>query len=91
MEGVKNSLGQYRLEFNKYPDQLQDLIKPSAEVQKSGQLFTPLAEEKDLSDVWGFPYLYKTESEGRSYTLTSLGADGIQGGEGPKQDVHVRP
>ncbi|MCB0325674.1 MAG: type II secretion system protein GspG [Bdellovibrionales bacterium] len=91
MEKLKNLLGQYRLKFNSYPGALQELIKPSADTQKSGQLFVALAEEGDLNDVWGFPYIYKTENNGRSFTLSSLGADGIEGGDGAKQDVTVRP
>lgn len=91
MEKLKNLLGQYRLKFNNYPATLEDLRRPSAEVQKSGKLFVSLAEESDLNDVWSFPYIYKSENNGRSFTLTSLGSDGVEGGEGPKQDVTIRP
>lgn len=39
-------------------------------------------------DPWGNPYLY--ESNGRSFMLTSLGADGRLGGEGEDADLEVR-
>lgn len=91
MEKLKSLLGQYRLKFNSYPSQLEDLIKPGSDVKKSGKLFIAIASEEDIVDVWGFPYLYKSENNGRSYTLTSLGADGVQGGEGADQDVTLRP
>ena len=91
MEKLKSLLGQYRLKFNNYPDRLGDLVKPNADVQKSGKLFVAIASEDDIKDVWGFPYLYKAENNGRTYTLSSLGADGVEGGEGANQDITMRP
>ena len=91
MEKIKNALEQYRLEFNNYPGTLDNLIKPSSDIKKAGQLFTPFVEEKELADVWGFKYIYKTENDNRSYALSSLGSDGISGGDGAKQDVTMRP
>ncbi len=91
MEKLKNLLGQYRLKYNSFPSSLNDLVKPNSDVGKSGKLFVPLAEEGDLNDIWGFPYVYSTESGGRSFTLSTLGADGVEGGEGPNQDVSIKP
>jgi general secretion pathway protein G len=91
MEKTKNLLGQYRLKYNSYPSKLADLIKGGEDVIKSGKPFIALASEDDLSDVWGFPFVYRLESDARSFTLTSLGEDGIEGGDGPKQDVTLRP
>ncbi len=91
MEKLKNLLGQYRLKYNSYPTALTDLIKANAEVGKSGKLFVALAEDSDLKDIWSFPYIYKTESGGRNFTLTTLGSDGVEGGDGASQDVTIRP
>lgn len=91
MEKLKSLLGQYRLKFNSYPKKLEDLIKANSDVKKSGKLFIAIATEDDILDVWGAPYTYKSENNGRSYALTSLGADGVTGGEGADQDVTVRP
>jgi general secretion pathway protein G len=91
MEKLKNYLGQYRLKFNSYPERLADLIKPNSDVQKSGKIFVAIAGDDDISDVWGFPFLYKVENNGRSYTITSLGSDGVEGGEGANQDVTLKP
>lgn len=90
MEKLANALSQYRLQFNSYPEKLEDLMSPSADVKDSGQLFTPLAEDKDLKDVWGTQFIYKTENNRRSYTITTLGSDGARGGDGPAQDVTKR-
>lgn len=90
MEKLKQSLGQYRLEFGQYPASLQELITPSAEVQASGKLFIAQAEKEELLDIWKNDFIYRTENNNRSFSLTSLGADGVQGGEGANQDVTVR-
>ena len=88
MNNVKNYLGQFKLQYNSYPSKLDDLVHGTA---KSGDVFTPLAGEDDLKDVWDNPYIYISESGGKSYVLKSLGADGTEGGDGAKSDVEVRP
>lgn len=91
MNNVKNILQQYKLEQNSFPARLEDLITPSAEMKKSGGVFTPLADEGDLKDIWGSNFVYIQENGGRSFVLKSLGADGIEGGDGVNQDVEKRP
>ncbi|MFN8389564.1 MAG: type II secretion system protein GspG [Bdellovibrionota bacterium] len=88
---IKGYLGQYRLQYNSYPSKLDELIHPSAAVKQSGELFTPLAQENDLKDIYGTPIIYIPENNGRSYVLKSLGEDGLEGGEGANQDVEIRP
>ena len=91
MEKLRSYLSQYRLQFNVYPDKLDDLIHPNSDVKQSGKLFLPLAEEKDARDIWGGDLAYQVENNGRSYSLTSLGADGVAGGEGANQDLTMKP
>ncbi len=89
MEKAKNLLSQYRLKYNKFPSSLDSLVKGGAEVKKSGKPFFALAAEEDLTDVWGFPFSYKIANGGRTFTLKTLGSDGIDGGDGAKQDVSI--
>lgn len=91
MEKLKTALGQYRLKYNSYPSKLEDLVSASPEVKKAGKLFTPLVDEEEIRDVWGSSYTYRSENDGRTYALSTLGSDGIEGGEGAKQDVTLRP
>lgn len=88
---VKSALSQYRLEYNSYPDKLEDLRTPSAKIKKAGKVFSPLIDEDGLLDIFGYPFIYKAENNGRSYSLTSLGADGVAGGDGVDQDVTITP
>lgn len=89
MNNVKNYLGQYKLQYNNYPAKIDDLIHGGN--TKAGDVFTPLAQEEDLKDVWDNPYIYIPEGGGKSYQLKTLGADGIEGGDGAKTDVVVKP
>lgn len=91
MQKLKDLLAQYRLKYNTYPSTLNDLIKPGDTARSSGKPFIAMAGEEDLVDVWNAPYLYRVENNGRSFALTSLGSDSLEGGEGPKQDVTVGP
>lgn len=91
MKKVQSALSQYRLQFNGYPNSLQDLMKPSGDAAKKGVIFTPFVEADELKDVWGADYVYRSTSNGRSYELMSYGADGKSGGEGADQDVTLAP
>jgi len=88
MQKLKSSLASYRLQYNKYPNKLQNLVTGGGE---KGALFTPFATEDDINDIWGFPYIYKSENSGRSFSLLSYGSDGVSGGEGADSDVTVSP
>ena len=90
MQKLKGDLGTYRFQYNTYPSRLEQLVKGGGN-KKSGKLFTPIVGEEELKDIWGFPYVYKSESNGRSFSLSSYGSDGVAGGEGPNQDVTVNP
>lgn len=91
MNTLKGYLGQYRLQYNVYPSKLENLLKPSAETKQAGDIFTPLAQESDMTDIYKNNYIYTPENNGRSYRLKSLGEDGVEGGDGPNQDVEVSP
>jgi len=85
MENLINSIGLFRLEYNTLPASLAEMAKPSSATQ--GKTFTPFAKDDDLKDVWGNEFLYRTENNKRTFALTTLGSDGVQGGEGAKGDV----
>jgi general secretion pathway protein G len=91
MEKLKSVLENYNLEYNTYPEKLDDLLHSSADVKESGKMFVPMADEKELKDIWDQDYIYKTENDRRTFSLTSYGSDKVPGGEGPKQDVTIRP
>ncbi|MBL7663190.1 type II secretion system protein GspG [bacterium] len=91
MEKLKSDIELFRTEYGRYPGSLQELIKGSSEIQKSGKIFVALTDEDSLFDVYGTPYQYETQNNNRTFRLKSLGADGAEGGEGTNQDATVQP
>ena len=67
----------YKIQFNKFPGSLNELV------ENSKRNF--LDSKTVPMDPWGNPYDYK--SKGRSFTITSYGADGTPGGTDDDADV----
>jgi general secretion pathway protein G len=75
----------YKLEVGKYPSGLADLVKQPGGTE--GKWNGPYAKDTDLKDAWGNDYKFAVPGTGKAYDLTSLGADGKDGGEGENRDV----
>lgn len=89
LSSVAKSLDLFKLDNHKYPttdEGLNALVeKPaSAKTYPDGGYLSRLPE-----DPWGnvFQYVYPG-SNGRKYDLYSLGADGVDGGEGFDADIY---
>ena len=85
----EEALDRYRLDAGGYPTQQQGLdallTRPAEARRWSGPY---LKGAKAPLDPWGRPYVYRTPGTGgRDYDLYSLGADGVEGGEGEDADV----
>lgn len=82
---VEAGIDLYRLDVGVYPSTLQDLVARPAEAPRwNGPYFK---KESALVDPWGNPYVYKFPGDHGDYDLSSLGADGAEGGDGENQDV----
>jgi general secretion pathway protein G len=82
ISSLSSALDAYRLDMGQYPDQLEDLMRNSTgRASWNG----PYLRGAVPNDPWGNAYVY--ESDGRSFTLMSYGADGRQGGEGNDADI----
>jgi general secretion pathway protein G len=83
MQMLSTALDTYRLDLGKYPDKLEDL-RSSSESGWDG----PYMPRDIPADPWGNPYVYSRDSDGAApFTLKSLGAGGLPGGEGEEEDV----
>ena len=74
----------YKLEVGRYPENLQALAKQPPGVDRWNG---PYVKEADLKDAWGNDYRYSLPGQNKPYDITSLGADGREGGEGENRDV----
>ncbi len=84
----KTALDSYRLDNFRYPTTEQGLealvFQPDADtVPKKWRQYM----DKLPRDPWDNEYLYESPSEGRPFTIYTLGADGVRGGEGQDADV----
>jgi general secretion pathway protein G len=87
---IEQSLEMYRLNNLVYPstsDGLQALVTPPASlIQK--ERYQPGGYVKRLpKDPWGRPYLYASPGTHGTFDVSSLGADGVPGGEGENADI----
>lgn len=83
IEILKSAVTRYRMDNHlKLPGSLEELLQPN-----ENNLGDPyLEKEEDLLDPWGNPYVYQIIG-GRNFEIKSLGADGMEGGEGENADI----
>ncbi len=89
IEGLATALDLYRLSEGRYPSETEGLTAlieapPGAETW-NGPYVT---KQSAIIDPWGRPYLYVIPGDGgRDFDLSSLGADGQEGGDGEDEDI----
>lgn len=87
IENVSQALDLYKLDQNKYPARLEDLLNmtPDLDPKKwppGGYL------KKYPRDGWDREFIYRAPgTRGQPYDVISLGADGHEGGEGYDADL----
>lgn len=85
---IAQTLDLYKLEVGRYPSSqegLQALISAPAGVANwNGPYWKKSSVPKD---PWGNEYKYASPGSKGPYEITSLGADGKEGGEGPDRDI----
>ena len=88
---ISQTLDLYKLEIGRYPttqEGLQALISAPAGVTNwNGPYWKKSSVPKD---PWGNEYKYAAPGQAGAYDITSLGADGKEGGEGVNKDITNR-
>lgn len=93
MEGIANALDTYKLDNFTYPSTeqgLKALIEQPAGFPEA-RSWNPtgyLRKKKMPEDPWHRPYIYV--SNGTTFDIYTLGADGQEGGEGFAKDLHYQ-
>ncbi|MFQ5765780.1 MAG: type II secretion system major pseudopilin GspG [Rhodospirillales bacterium] len=92
LENISTSLDLFRLDMGRYPkseEGLQALVRRPAGLAKWKG---PYIDGNEVpTDPWERPYLYERSAGGGGrFNLTTLGADGVQGGEGEDADISAR-
>ena len=83
MQSVKGYIEQYQLTYNRLPQTIDDLAQCT---QATGPGCLPVTTEENLLDAWGNKFVLTLENGGRTYKLSSFGADGVAGGTDVNSD-----
>ena len=89
---IENAINRFYIDCGRYPDDsegLEVLVMPPADME-DGKWRGPYLKRSELLDFWDNPYIYVAEGEYNpgSFDLISLGADGMDGGEGDNMDIY---
>lgn len=84
ISSLGSALDAYRLDIGQYPDSLEGLVR---DISGRSTWNGPYLRGAVPVDPWGNAYQY--DSDGRTYTLMSYGADGRAGGEGNDADIRL--
>lgn len=84
---VASQIDMFKLEFNRYPNDLRELIEPPPDVDP--KKWPPGGYLKKFpTDGWGEPFQYRRPgTRGQPYDLVSYGEDKREGGEGYAEDL----
>ncbi|NUN59555.1 MAG: type II secretion system major pseudopilin GspG [Burkholderiaceae bacterium] len=91
IEMVGAALDTYRLDMSRYPSSEQGIAALSekpADAAEAAKWRGPYLKKRVDKDPWGSSYVYKSPGEKSDYELSSLGADGKEGGSGDDADIH---
>jgi len=82
------ALDMYRLDMGEYPATSDGLAALREAPSGAGNGWNGPYLKKELPvDAWGRPYIYTSPGKHGDYDLISLGADGLEGGEGKNGDI----
>lgn len=91
LSNISTALELYFFDMGEYPAEgtsLEVLVTPP---NNSTEWRGPyLKETTGLIDPWGTPYLYRLEYNGGSFVVSTLGRDGVVGGDGEDRDLEKR-
>lgn len=89
MSEISTQLDMYKLDTGRYPTTAEGLRALLANPGNATNWNGPYVKNADtLKDPWSNEMIYKSPGDAnRPFELTSLGADGKEGGEGADRDV----
>ncbi len=79
---LAGKISQFEMDTGEVPQRLDELVSASSNMK--GWL-GPYSKESELKDPWNTPFEYS--ASGRSFTITSYGADRKPGGSGVDADI----
>ena len=84
---IEGAVEMFRLDYGRYPENLEELLTRPSDVPE-GKWTLPTIKSKDLIDPWDRPFVYEYPGDhDGAFDLSSLGADGQEGGEHEDEDI----
>lgn len=90
IEMLGAAMDTYRLDMSRYPSTDQGIAALSdkpADAAEAARWRGPYLKKKVDKDPWGNSYVYRSPGEKSDYEISSLGADGKEGGTGDDADI----
>ena len=88
LESLGSSIELFRLDVGRYPttaEGLKSLVeRPTGMAAWNGPYLTTVGVPPD---PWSRPYIFVSPGKNRPFDLSSLGADGLPGGDGENADI----
>lgn len=88
IDNLSGALQLYYIDMGRYPSEAEGLLalveKPATDPAWAGPYLT---SREGLTDPWSRDYLYVPPSDGTTFSIQSLGADGARGGAGENKDL----
>jgi general secretion pathway protein G len=88
ISNLSTAIDLYRLDVGRYPSQgegLEALVARPGGIDRWNGPY--VKKRQSLVDPWGKDYSYRIPGQHGDYDLFSLGADGVEGGDGDNQDL----
>ena len=90
MQSIANALDMYRMDNSRYPS-TQEGLRALVERPSSARNWNPEGYLREVPrDPWGNEYRYISPGSSGPFDLYSLGANGVEGGEGYDAEIHFR-
>ncbi|MGV3681041.1 MAG: type II secretion system major pseudopilin GspG [Acidovorax sp.] len=90
IEMLSSAMDTYRLDMSRYPSTEQGIAALSEKPADAAEALRwrgPYLRKKVGKDPWGNSYVYRAPGEKSEFELSSLGADGKEGGSGDDADI----
>lgn len=88
IENLMTALDSYFIDTGHFPTVQQGLNALRAKPENETKWAGPYLKKEIPKDPWGNPFQYRTPGRNGGYEITSLGADGKEGGDGENQDIN---
>lgn len=87
LDTVASAVELFRSDVGRYPTAAEGLQALVSDPGVDGWTGPYLKDPKAVNDPWNRPIAYSVDPSGNSFYVSSLGADGVQGGDGANRDL----